>query len=276
MAQVSILEIFDPFINQFISVDQAISRGIFNDVTYQYNDYLNNKTYSITDAAKRGFFRTEVNNETESLVVEKLRVTQTFEIVTVVDPFNKNMKLNVDEAIKRGIVDLKESIYHDLKKKRDISLSDAIEEKLITVKLMNESQERIKETMIEKTEATIEAAKNVETITRIEEDKPFNKTYVQATDDYNHIHSNKKDKEENKAYTSRMKVVEKTEKVIEKPNRKRLPSALVRDLDTNRLIEIDEAVKIGIFNQSTALYYNKIDLNKAIETGNTLSLLTYD
>ena len=234
MAQVSILEIFDPFINQFITVDQAISRGIFNDVTFQYNDYLNNKTYSITDAAKRGFFRTEVNKEPESLVVEKLRVTQTFEILTVVDPFNKNIKLNVEEAIKRGIIDLKESIYHDLKKKRDLSLSDAIEEKLITVKLMNESQERIKETMIEKTEETIAAAKNSETITRIEEDKP----YVQATDDYNGIHS-RKDKEENKAYTTRMKVVDKTEKIIEKPNRKRLPTALVRDLDTNHLIEID-------------------------------------
>ena len=262
MPQLSILEVFDPFINQFIKVDEAISRGIFNDITYQYNDYVNNKTYSITDAAKRGFFRTEATNDPETMVVEKLRVTQTFEIVTVSDPFNKNMKLSVEDAVNRGFIDLQENIYHDLKRKRDYTLSDAIEEKLITVKLMNESHEKIKETLVEKTESTLANAEKIETITLIEEDKPF----VTATDDYNTIQA----KKGNKVYASRMSLIDKTEKIVEKPNRKRLPTALVRDLATNRLLEIDEAVRKGIFNESTALYYDKFDLNKAIETGNII------
>ena len=227
MSKLSIVEVFDPFINEFINVDEAISRGIFNEENYEYNDYVNNKKFSVTDAVKRGFFRTEVHDDFEDFIDEKLLVTQTFEIVKAADPFNRNVKLELKEAIKRGIVDLKENLYRDLKRKKDYSLNDAIQKKLIQVNLIDEQHEKRSHTF----------TKNFEDIQTI-----LPKDLREGND---------------------IPVVKKEDHI-------NLPSALVKDLDNNCFVDIEEAVEIGLFNKSNALYYDAIHLSDAIEVGNII------
>jgi hypothetical protein len=224
MSKISIIEVFDPFINEFISVDEAILRRIFNEENYEYNDYVNNKKFSVTDAVQRGFYRTKRYDEE---VDEELLVTQTFEILKVVDPFDKNIKLDYEEAIKRGIIDLNKNVYHDLNKKKDFSFNEAIQKKLIQVNLINELHEKLRDKVTVKSE------------------------------DSKNVNSNKNSNEKNL-----VPIVKNQDKVI-------LPNALVKNLDDNCFMDIDEAVKTGIFNKSTALYYD-VHLNDAIESGNII------
>jgi hypothetical protein len=223
MSKISIIEVFDPFINEFISVDEAILRRIFNEENYEYNDYVNNKKFSVTDAVQRGFYRTKHYDEE---VDEELLVTQTFEILKVVDPFDKNIKLEYEEAIQRGIIDLNKNVYHDLNKKKDFSFNEAIQKKLIQVNLINELHEKLRDKLTVKSE------------------------------DSKNVNSNKKT-------IPKVSIVKNQDKVI-------LPNALVKNLDDNCFMDIDEAVKTGIFNKSTALYYDNVHLNDAIEIGNII------
>jgi hypothetical protein len=126
---------------------------LFNTKTYLFFDPSNNEYYSITEAAQRGMFKSAIDLRPEALIVERVKIAQTVQLLSARDPTNLNKLIDIKEAIETGIVDANLRIYRNENgsgnKAQVIDLSDAIERGLVQVKIVKETTEKITETLTE-------------------------------------------------------------------------------------------------------------------------------
>ena len=74
MRKITIIEVLDPVKKAFIPIRQAINQGLFNTKSYQFYDPIENRHYSITEAAKRGMFKSAIDLRPEALIVERIKI----------------------------------------------------------------------------------------------------------------------------------------------------------------------------------------------------------
>ena len=166
MKKISILEAFDPYKEEFVPIKQAINQGLFNSSTYLYFNPLEKKHYSITEAEKNGFLRLAIDQRSEALIVERIKVSQLVSLVSARDPENKDRLVPINQAIYLGIIDTKAKEYVDSAQDKRIELGDAFDADLIQGNVVNEVTEKVTETLTEqKSPENIGLLKKIETHT---------------------------------------------------------------------------------------------------------------
>lgn len=149
MRKITILEVWDPVKKEFAPIRQAINQGLFSPKTYLFFSPTENKHYSITEAAKRGLFKSAIDLRPEALIVERVKVAETVSLHSARDPENGDRLINIKEAIARGIVDPNMRIYRNTTNNTVVDLGDAIDLDLVQVKILRETTEKITETLTE-------------------------------------------------------------------------------------------------------------------------------
>lgn len=240
MREISITEVFDPNVCEYINVNDAIKNGLFDPLTYEFHDPVKKTTFSISEATKRGLFKTAVNSTPDQLIVEKIRVAQTYSILSVVDPRNIKNILSVQEAIDEGILDLSLGIYCNPETNQQMDLNDAIEQEYVEAKVVKEATEKIKETHVELLREPSPDSGS-ETLTTIEEDR----LPIKAGDgeDFGTYYEQIKSTQLNKT------------KISSKPIGG-ITLALIRDSKTKAIMNIFDAIDKGLFDNKKALYFD--------------------
>jgi hypothetical protein len=225
------------------------------------------KVFSITDAARRGLYKTSVNTDPNCIVLEKVRVAQTLSLKTVVDPVSKTNLLRIKDAIKMGIVDLGKGVYRNPKTKEEVALSEAIEANWVRADVVKESFEKIRETLVEKNSEN--EKRNIETFMTITEDVP----YALEKKEEKSLMEKCLEPDNKPVYYEEAKFEGSDAKFLYSSKLKnQVTAALIKDSRSNRIIDLNEAISNGIFDSARGIYYdsksnNQIDLIKAIDKG---------
>ena len=61
MRKITIVEVWDPIKEEYVSVKQAINQGLFDPQTYLFFSPKEDKYYSITEAAQRFMFKSAID-----------------------------------------------------------------------------------------------------------------------------------------------------------------------------------------------------------------------
>lgn len=137
MRKITILEVWDPAKKEFIPIRQAINQGLFNTRTYLFFSPPENKHYSITEAARKGLFKSAIDLRPEALIVERVKVAETVSLEAARDPDNEARLIGIRDAISAGIVDPNLKIYRNPTTNAVVDLGDAIDQDLVKVFLKN-------------------------------------------------------------------------------------------------------------------------------------------
>jgi hypothetical protein len=149
MRKITILEVLDPVKNEFIPIRQAINQNLFNTKTYLFYNPVEDKNYSISEAAQKGFLKSAIDLRPEALIVERIKIAETVSLLAARDPDIDYKFINITDAIKKGIVDTNLKIYRNVASNEVVDLSNAIEKDLIKVEIVRETTEKITETLTE-------------------------------------------------------------------------------------------------------------------------------
>lgn len=133
MRKITILEVWDPVRKEFIPIRQAINQGLFNTRTYLFFAPDENKHYSITEAARKGLFKSAIDLRPEALVVERVKVAESVVLVAARDPADEARLIPIRDAITLGIVDPNLKIYRNPATNSVLDLGDAIDSDLVKV-----------------------------------------------------------------------------------------------------------------------------------------------
>jgi hypothetical protein len=133
MRKITILEVWDPAKKEFIPIRQAINQGLFNTRTYLFFSPDENKHYSITEAARKGLFKSAIDLRPEALVVERVKVAETVVLEAARDPADEAHLIGIRDAIAAGIVDPNLRIYRNPTTNEVLDLGDAIDSDLVKV-----------------------------------------------------------------------------------------------------------------------------------------------
>ena len=167
MRKITILEVLDRARGEFVPIRQAIHQGLFNTRTYLFFDPVDQRHYSISEAASLGLFKAAIepsasahsassnpnatansnsnnNNNRAALIIERTKLTQTVYLLSAQD---QQRLVPIREAIDRGLVNLEARTYQDIVSGRSSSLAEAIDRGLVRTKIAREVTERITETL---------------------------------------------------------------------------------------------------------------------------------
>ena len=133
MRKITILEVWDPAKKEFIPIRQAINQGLFNTRTYLFFSPDENKHYSITEAARKGLFKSAIDLRPEALVVERVKVAETVVLEAARDPADEAHLIGIRDTIAAGIVDPNLRIYRNPTTNEVLDLGDAIDSDLVKV-----------------------------------------------------------------------------------------------------------------------------------------------
>ncbi|CAF0712708.1 unnamed protein product [Brachionus calyciflorus] len=149
MRKITILEVLDPVKNEFIPIRQAINQGLFDTKTYLFYDPIEQKKYSITEAAKLGLFKSAIDLRPEALIVERIKVAESVSLISARDPMNTERLIPIRQAIELGIIDTNLRIYRNTITNKVIEFNEAIDSDLIQIQVIRETTEKVTETLTE-------------------------------------------------------------------------------------------------------------------------------
>ena len=261
MRKITILEVWDPCINEYIQLKQAINQGLFNTQTFLFFNPIEQEYYSITEAAKRGLFKSAIDLRPESLIVERVKIVQRVLLKSARNPLDFDALLTINEAISKGVVDTNLRVYRT--KDEIISLNEAIERDLLQVEVANEITEKITETLTEKKSAdNLGLVKKVETSSTSNIDQvsigssasSFDSTAT-PTDSLQQI---------NGTYMMDLPKSTNTSKRIRKKSEE-FAAGFITDYNSQKILEQSNAKVRSILKSGSKSLNPVIDLNEAIK-----------
>jgi hypothetical protein len=267
MRKITILEVLDPVKNEFVPLKQAINQGLFNPRTYLFFNPVESKHYSITEAAHRGLFKSAIDLQPESLIIERVKVAETVSLISARDPENKNRILNIYDAIRAEIVDTNLKIYRNPVTNEIKSISDAIDEDLIQVKVVREITEKVTETLTEqKTPENLGLIKKIassSTSQRAEDEFNINYEKYESQEDLDEQASSDSLKRINGMYVfdrTKSLNVNKRLKVYEGE----FAAGFITDSDSKKILNQSSKKLKSILKSDTKLSSPIIDFNEAV------------
>jgi len=144
----TITGVHNPRTGQDVSMQQAVSLGIIDQNNGLYVNRVNMTSIPIPEAMNQGLIKVEVTivkktKEKKSdmglVTVQTKLESRPYNVVAVVDAIT-GLRLNIDEALEKGIIDLDNGIYINRKTRRDMTLSAALQAKLLEVEFDNETK----------------------------------------------------------------------------------------------------------------------------------------
>lgn len=133
----SITGVIHPSTKQRITISQATKGGILHCEKGLYigrDAFGREKPMKISDAVNAGFILADTVSHDAPSAAELIRETKQFTIKSVVHPHTRK-HVPVIEAVREGIIDEHNGIYHDFRTGEKLTIIDAIERKLIEAEL---------------------------------------------------------------------------------------------------------------------------------------------
>nr|BAE93514.1 regeneration-upregulated protein 2 [Enchytraeus japonensis] len=131
----------DPRTGVEISLDEACSVGIINQMEGKYTNPDTRESIPIPHAMNLGKIRVEFTKTKKSaekksdlglITIRTCGEPRPFTIRAVVDPLT-DRHLTVDEAIKQGVLDQKRGVYRNSVTNQELSMADALDSRLLVV-----------------------------------------------------------------------------------------------------------------------------------------------
>ena len=126
----NITTVIDARTGEEISVLEAARRGLIDTKNAEYIDPISRARMSIVEAIDRGIVKAHVRRSESTILTQTPRLAETFHITGVIDP-TMGRELSVNDAIQKGLLDLKDSVYIDPTTGIRIPIKEAVENGLI-------------------------------------------------------------------------------------------------------------------------------------------------
>lgn len=142
--------VVNPKNKKIISLDEAISLGIINQKEGKYIG--GGETFQqipIPEAMNESLIKVEFTkrqvsqekkNDFGFITIKSYMETRPYTIKLVVDPENRS-QMNLDEAVKKGVIDQKKNVYRNPKTKSQMTFEEALEKNLLIVDFAEEVKE---------------------------------------------------------------------------------------------------------------------------------------
>lgn len=146
--QCSSTGVVDTRTDEVISLDKAVAQGIINQAKGTYNNLATNESYPIPVAMNAGFIKVEFTTTKKSkektrdvglITIKTYKETRPYTVKGVVDA-RTDRKLSIDDAVERGILDLKVGTCKNTDTGAMLSLADALDSGLLMVEFDKEAE----------------------------------------------------------------------------------------------------------------------------------------
>lgn len=139
----------DPRTDKEISLDQAVTLGIINQMEGRYVNPTTGDSMPIPVAMNAGKIKVEMTTTKKSeekrrdiglITIRIAKESRPYTIKGVVDAKTER-QMSVDEATRSGILDQKKGVYRNLNTKEELGLGDALDSGLLVVEFEGDHTE---------------------------------------------------------------------------------------------------------------------------------------
>ena len=133
---------------QEISLDEAVAQGIINQATGMYNNLATGDSYPIPVAMNAGFIKVEYTTTKKSeeksrdiglITIKTHKESRPYTVKGVIDA-KTDQQLNLENAMARGILDLKAGTCKNTETDQTLNLADALDSGLLVVEFDKEAE----------------------------------------------------------------------------------------------------------------------------------------
>ena len=144
---VALVAVIDTRTDQEISLDKAVEQGIIDQTKGVYNNLSTGDSYPIPVAMNAGFIKVEYTTTKKSketrkdiglITIKTHKETRPYTVKGVVDA-KSDQQLNIDEAMEKGILDLKAGTCTNTDTGEVLSLADSLDSGLLVVEFDKEA-----------------------------------------------------------------------------------------------------------------------------------------